>query len=249
MKIALESLIHWRWWIVVGTLFLLVPTAWGISRLTTTSDTRVFFSAANPYLQALENFEQVYSRDENAFIVLAPRDGTVFTRDTLAAVEELTDAAWQIPYSRRVDSLTNFQHTRALGDDLVVENLVEHAAHLSDADIERVTTVALSEPLLVNRLVSTTGHVTGINVTTAKPGRASDENTEVALYVRRLADDFRSAHPDIAVYLTGGIMLDLGFTEATERDMATLIPIMFGVMIATIALLVGSISGTLATLA
>jgi hypothetical protein len=250
MKTSFDAriLIHRRWWVVLVTLTLLVPTAWGISRLTTTSDTRVFFSAANPHLQALEEFEQVYSKDESAFIVLAPRDGTVFTRDALAAIEELTDSAWQLPYSRRVDSLANFQHTWAQEDDLVVEDLVENASDLSNADIQRIQTIALSEPLLVNRLVSATGHVTGIYVTTSKPGLASEENTEIALAVRRLADEFRRAHPDIAVYLTGGVMLDQGFTEATERDMATLIPIMFGVMVVTIALLVGSISGTLATL-
>ncbi|MDP6579227.1 MAG: hypothetical protein QF681_01105, partial [Vicinamibacterales bacterium] len=170
MRTPFEALIRWRRWVVVGVMVLLIPTAWGISRLTSTSDTRVFFSPANPYLQALEEFEQVYSKDESAFLVLAPRDGTVFTRDTLKAVENLTDAAWQIPYSRRVDSLTNFQHTWAQGDDLVVEDLIEDAAHLSDTDIERVQTIALAEPLLVNRLVSTTGHVTGIYVTATKPG-------------------------------------------------------------------------------
>ncbi len=248
MRTPFEALIRWRRWVVVGVMVLLIPTAWGISRLTSTSDTRVFFSPANPYLQALEEFEQVYSKDESAFLVLAPRDGTVFTRDTLKAVENLTDAAWQIPYSRRVDSLTNFQHTWAQGDDLVVEDLIEDAAHLSDTDIERVQTIALAEPLLVNRLVSTTGHVTGIYVTATKPGLVAEENADIARAVRQLADDFRRAHPDIAVYLTGGIMLDQAFTEATERDMGTLIPIMFGVMVVTIALLVGSISGTLATL-
>ena len=42
----------------------------------------------------------------------------------MAAVEELTEAAWQIPYTIRVDSVSNFQHTYATEDDLIVEDLV-----------------------------------------------------------------------------------------------------------------------------
>ena len=37
---------------------------------------------------------------------------------------EATEDAWQIPHSTRVDGITNFQHTWADGDELIVEDLV-----------------------------------------------------------------------------------------------------------------------------
>ena len=37
-----------------------------------------------------------------------PKDGKVFTQKTLAIIEEITQASWQMPYSIRVDSITNF---------------------------------------------------------------------------------------------------------------------------------------------
>ena len=77
-----------------------------------------FFSERNPQLAAHHAFQQVYSRSDNILIVLAPRQKDVFRREVLTAVEWLTEQAWQIPWSRRVDSLTNFQHTEAHGDDL-----------------------------------------------------------------------------------------------------------------------------------
>jgi predicted RND superfamily exporter protein len=79
----------------------------GISRylhVTISNDMRVFFSDANPQLQALEALENTYVKNEGAFFIVAPKDGNVFTRETLAAVEELTEAAWQMPYSSRVDT-------------------------------------------------------------------------------------------------------------------------------------------------
>ncbi|MCZ6767826.1 MAG: RND family transporter, partial [Acidobacteria bacterium] len=78
----------------------------------------------NPQLKVLEAYEDTYTKDKNAFIAVEAKESDLFTPETLAAIEELTEAAWQIPYSRRVDSITNFQHTWADGDDLVVEKLV-----------------------------------------------------------------------------------------------------------------------------
>jgi hypothetical protein len=243
-----ETVIRHRWWVLVCSAAILFAAGSGISRLTATSETRVFFSEANPYLRALEDFEAVYSEDDTALLVLEPATGSVFAPETLAAVEALTEAAWQIPYSRRVDSLTNFQHSWAVEDDLTVEDLVVNAQALSDDEIARIKTIALSEPLLVDRLVSPTGHVTGVLITIAKPGVEADENTEVALAVRQLAQDFRADYPHLNVYVTGGVIINRSFTEATEADMRTLIPLMFGVMVLVILLMLGSVSATLATL-
>ena len=43
----------------------------------------------------------------------------------LDAVEFLTLEAWQLPFVLRVDSITNYQHTTATEDDLIVADLVE----------------------------------------------------------------------------------------------------------------------------
>jgi hypothetical protein len=134
----------------------------GISRLTARGDTRACLSAANPYLQALKEFDAVYSKDDRALVVLEPATGSVLTRETLPAVETLTDAACHIPYSRRVDSFTNFQHSWAVKADLTVEDLIANAQTPSDIEIARIRKIALAEPSLVNRSVSPTGHVAGV---------------------------------------------------------------------------------------
>ena len=54
------------------------------------------------------------------------------------AIEELTEAAWEVPWSSRVDSLVNYNHSEAVEDDLNVERLVDDAASLSDEDLARI---------------------------------------------------------------------------------------------------------------
>jgi len=232
-------------------LLVLVLVGWAASGgrfLVFTNDYRVFFSKENPQLVAFETLQNTYTKNDNVLFVIAPKDGKVFTRKTLAAVERLTKAAWQVPYSIRVDSLTNFQYTHAEGDDLVVEDLVEGAEDLSDADLERIRSVAMAEPLLLRRLISDKEDVTGVNVTIQLPGKDSQrEVPKVAAYVRKLAEQVRQEDPNLDVYLTGIIMMDNMFSEAGQHDLKTLVPVMFGVIILALGFLLRSFWGIFAT--
>jgi len=243
-----EWVIRYRWAIIAATLLIVVAAAAGGRFLGFTTDYRVFFGKDNPQLQAFDTLQNTYNKTDNALIVLAPDDGRVFTRENLAAVEELTRKAWQIPYSTRVESITNFQSSWAKRDDLVVEDLVKNAETLSDEDIRRIKKIALGEPLLVRRLVSPAAHVTGINVTVHLPGKSISEVPEVASFVRRMARAFHEEHPDIKVYLSGIVFMNNQFSEASKMDMETLIPAMYLLIIVIMGVSLRSFSGTLGAL-
>ena len=220
-----------RWLLIAACIILTAAAGSGLRHLTFNNDLRAFFSKANPQLQALEELENTYNKIDNVYFVIAPKNGNVFTRETLAAIEEFTEAGWQMPYSSRVDSITNFQHTHSKDDELIVEDLVHDALHMTAADIKRVKDIALSEPRLVDEWISPKGHVTGINVNILPPGNVPDAVPEVAAYARRLAEKFRQKYPQLDIYLTGSIMFDNAFSEATKNDMTTLVPLMFMVLV------------------
>jgi uncharacterized protein len=238
-----------RWYIIFFSLVLVALSASGGRLLSFTTNYRIFFSEDNPQLIAFEALENTYVKNDNVLFVLAPDNGNVFSKEVLSAVEELTEKAWQIPYSNRVDSITNFQHTEAEEDDLIVRDLVSNSTSLSDEALERIKNISLNEPLLINRLISESSHVTGINVTVQLPRiDEASETPEVVNFVRNLADEFRTAHPDIKVYITGMIMMNNSFSESSKKDMASLVPISFAVMLLLLALFVGGFTGTFATL-
>jgi predicted RND superfamily exporter protein len=241
-------LMRYRWAVIVVVLAAALAAMAGVARLAVNPDNRVFFSKDNPHLLALEELENVYSKDNNVLFVLAPKDGDVFTRDTLAAIEDLTEQAWQLPYSQRVGSITNFQHTRADGDDLAVSDLVKGARALSDDRLAEIRAISLSRPTLVNRVVSESGAVTSVNAIIVLPSKDINEVPETAAVARRMAADFRAKYPDIDLYLTGGIMIDLAFSEVPEQDMATLVPIMFGLVLLILGISLRTVTGTAVTL-
>jgi predicted RND superfamily exporter protein len=241
-------IIRYRWLLVIGCLVFAAAAGSGIFRLTFNNDLRAFFSEANPQLQALEELEKTYNKIDNVFFVIAPRDADVFTTKTLAAIEELTETSWQIPYSSRVDSLTNFQHTRAGDNELIVEDLVSNATEMSQAEIREVRTIALSEPRLVNEWISPSGHVTGINVNVLLPEGDPGAVPEVVAFARSMADAFRKEHPDIDIHIAGSVLFDNAFGEATRDDMKTLVPAMFLLLVTIIGIALRSLAGTFATL-
>lgn len=58
-----------------------------------------FFSEDNPELLNLEAIEATYNESHNVIFVIAPQEGDVFTARTLSAIEQLTEQAWQVPFS------------------------------------------------------------------------------------------------------------------------------------------------------
>ena len=157
-------------WLVVGlSLLLVAAVGTGLPELGFDGDYRAFFSKENPQLKAFDELQNKYTQDDNVLIVIEPRDGKTFTIETLSAIEGLTELCWQTPYSSRVDAITNFQHTRAEGDDLFVEDLVEDATSKTPQQLEYIKKVALRDPLLVNRLINQQGTVTALNITVKLP--------------------------------------------------------------------------------
>lgn len=255
MQAYVDWLYRWRFAVVIMTLVLVAVMAYGGKdhQKNFKTDYRNFFSKENPQLLAFEAIQNIYTKNDNVLIVVAPKDGNVFTRETLEAVERLSHpsdelSAWRIPYTSRVDSISNYQHTSAEGDDLWVRDLVRDAGSLTQEQIREIREVATTEPLLLNRLVTKKGNVTGINVTVELPGKSNLEVTRTAQYARELANKVKAQYPHLDVYLTGMIMMNNAFPEASKKDWGSLIPFMYLVIAIVMAFLIRGVSGTVATL-
>jgi len=245
------SVLRFRWLIMAITLIVTVVAIFGVKGLSMTSDNRVFLGPKNPELVALKAFEDIYTPSSNVFIVLQPEDGNIFTRSTLSAIEAITAEAWQLPYARRVDSLTNFQNTYANGlDDLVVENLVEDAKNLSAEQLTRIRKIALSDPLIAKRYVTQQGNLAAIDVTfIVRPEEEEEATVEIASRARELAASIEQQYPGTKLYLTGDIMLGATMGEATEDDIAILFPIMFVLIFVIAGILLRSVTATISAIA
>ena len=243
-----ESVLKWRWLILLVSVVVVVLLAAGGQRLSITNDSRVFFSDDNPQLLAFEALENTYSEANTVLVGIASREGDVFQRETLMAVESLTEQFWQLPYSSRVDSLTNYSHSRGEEDDLIVEDLVQDAAALDDAALAHIKDIALSEIQLVNRLVAADGGATGLLVNFVMPEDLSVAVPEIMSQVWPMIEAAREAYPGVEFHVTGSVATSQAFGDATLDDMMTLGPIIVLALLVVLIIMLRSISGTIGTL-
>jgi predicted RND superfamily exporter protein len=243
-----RGVMRYRWLVIAVSVVLAVAIGSGAARLEFSTNYRVFFSEANPELQAFENLQDTYTKNDNFLFVVDPASTDAFDAQVLEAVERITEAAWQIPFAIRVDSISNFQHTYAIDDDLIVEDLVTDATSRDAGYLEARRRIALHEPLLNSQLVTGDASVTAVNVVLQYPEKDLLEVPRAVEVARALQAEIEAAYPGLDIHLTGVSMLNNAFAETGMNDGATLMPLMFVVIFALTWLIIRSFAATFSTL-
>ncbi len=240
-------LVQHRWPLAVFSLLLAFGLLYGAQKLYFDSNYEIFFEDDNPQLVANKYIEDTFAKIDNVAFILAPKDGNVFTRKTLGTIEWLTEEGWTFPYSIRVDSLANYQHTEADGDDLTVGNLYEDAASLSDADLERIRNIALNERTLVTNLVSEKGDVALVNIRAQiPPGESGKATYDVMARAFAVREQLQERQPDLEIHIYGVLPINYWFDWLAIKDSSTLIPAMFLAVLAFLWILLRSIPAVIA---
>jgi len=241
-------LVKWRWLFALLSLVIVMSLASGARWLTFATDYEVWFSDDNPQYLDFSAIQKTFVKADNVVILLTPKENGVFSPKTLASIEWLTHEAWQIPFSTRVDSLSNFQHTYASDDDLTVEDLFQDAVDLSPIEIENIKTIAMNEPLLLNSAISKDAKVTAVNVTINLPKGDPEGSPKVTQYTRNLIEQLKERNPDLEIHLTGLVVMDNAFMEASIGDMSSLTLMMFSLILIGLIFFLRSFTATLSIL-
>ena len=242
-----EFLLRHRFVALVVLLLATFGCSFGAKFLYFDNDYRVFFGKDNPQLKAFEKVQQTYTKIDNVNFAIDPLSGSANDPAVLAGVEALTEMAWQLPFSIRVDSLSNYQHTEVDGDDLIVRDLYVNGRELNANELQLVNDISTTEPSLSGKIHDSQHRATSVNVTIQLPGETADEVTVVAKAARELAAKIEADYP-IKIRLSGVIFLNNAFMESSMQDMGTLVPAMYLVILIVAYALLRSITATILVL-
>ena len=246
---------HYRVILLLVILAIIVPVL-NTGNLVFSSDMRVFFPEDNEYRKSLESLENTFGAQDNLLVYIENPNGTIFTQSTLKLISEVTEKLWQTPYSRRVDSITNYQRTKALQDEIHIDFLIEDTESLTRKKIIEIENYSLSDPSLKNRLISESGNATAINVQFSFPTGTSSSTTDIPTlasieakqYVQKTIESMRQSHPELKIQLGGIIAANLTMSEAVEKDLQTLLPLSYLLLFGMILYTTGSIAFVLTTI-
>lgn len=246
-----EFLVDSRNKVALVALLIIIGLTMGLSQLQFNGSYKIFFDENNEHLLAHQKNEDTFIKSNNIVFVFETLNGNVYTPENLSSVETMTNEAWQLPYSTRVDSITNYQHTEVIDDDLNVADLVEDALSLSPGQIEKVKQIASNEVALVHRLVSDRHHATAVNVVLNMPDdtmHAQGEATvELVAAARELRKVIEAENPDIKIHLQGLSIVNTAFNESAEYDAQYLFPVLFLLIVFMLLILLRSAWSALVT--
>ena len=209
-----------------------------------TTDLRVYFSADNPQLAALEELEEKYRQNDSLMFLVVAAEGDIFTAKHLQLIRDLTKAGWQSPFAQRVSSLANYQHTHSDGDTLITEPLVSDETVLDSERIAYIKSLAATEPGIETFLVAADGSLATVNVLLSVPGSDASATEAVVSFGRELARQ-KSAQYGITVLVAGSATNSVTLGEAVEDDVASLVGLSFGLITLLMIVLMRSVFATL----
>ncbi|MFT5033300.1 MAG: putative RND superfamily exporter protein [Bacteroidia bacterium] len=252
------SLLKWRFLTSVLVLALCGWLVTGTDEPSFDTDYRVFFDDDDPQLLAHESIEREFTKSQTLLFLVESLDGDLFSAKRLASLQELTNDAWRLPYVLRVNSLSNYQHTSAEGDDLWVEDLIDQPLDYSEADTARIRDIVMAESELRGILISDDGRVTMVAayVDLDAAEESVSAKTELMLKARALAAEFESRHPDLKLRINGQVAVDYALEETATDDAAKVefrmllaLLLLMAVLLRSIAATLGSVAVMLATVA
>ena len=243
-----ERVLAFRWPVILATLFMVAVASGGIAMLEFSANYRIFFDDDNPQLLALEELENTYGKNENIVFLIVPDDGDATSEDALSAAVWLTKAAWNTPYSRRVDSLANFQYTTADSDELFVRDLVD-PQQLDRAEIRsQIRDIASSDPRIAGSILAPNGDVSVVNVTVELPQEGLLEAVaEVAEFARSVDAEADERFDGIDLRIVGTVMINQTFVEASIESQMIFLPASLLLMAVVLGVLTRGWAGVAAT--
>lgn len=150
--------------LLVSTIFMVVGI---FTRTELDMTTDSFLDQTDPAITALNEYRRQFGSDDSVFLVYRAKDGDVFSRQSLTAIQKLTDDLrnWQsldpadypeqingIPldfnelnHIRRIQSIANVRYQENQGDTLTSSRLVPAQLPTSDRELAEIKTNALAQ--------------------------------------------------------------------------------------------------------
>lgn len=153
--------------ILTGIVVITSVMVFGIyTRTSLDMTTDSFLDENDPAAIALDDFREQFGSDESVFLVYRAKDGNIFSRESLAAAQQLTNDLrnWQsldrstypesldgielqwdeLNHIRRVQSITNLRYQESVGDSLLSSRLVPNQIPDAAAQLDEIRSKALS---------------------------------------------------------------------------------------------------------
>ncbi len=226
MRKFVDTIIRFRWFIAILIPLLTIMMTYNLKNLEFEGSYRIWFGEESKILRHYDDFRAVFGNDDAVTITFSDKDG-IFTKKALHTIETITNKLWETQYIARVDSITNYQYIHASKedvDDVLVEDFIEEIDEYSKADLQEKKRIALTQDLILNRIISKDAKTTMI---VARMTPKAGDDPEVSFNLRNATLEIIQPEIDkhgYKFYLNGGPAINTAFIEIAQGDGGTFTP-------------------------
>jgi len=243
-----KLLIKYRYLSIGLVLIAVCLLATGLTKLTFNPDLETYFPEGHPAVIRYNEIDDMFIPTDNLIIAVHSNEGTLFNGDSLKVIEELTKKSWTIPYSVRVDSLTNYSYVKSVNDDLIVEPFIEEAEKKSIEFIERRKDLVASEDIIYKSLISEDKKTSVVSIIVDPPGpNKEDQNSELINYILGFIEPIKEGNENLDIRLLGNPYLDYISPRIVKAEMPVVMPLMLLLIFFIVFLMIRSYVAVLAT--
>jgi predicted RND superfamily exporter protein len=250
MRRYVDFIIRFRWYVAILIPLLTFVFATQLKNLQFDGSYRIWFGKESDSLQKYDDFRAIFGNDDAIIIVFHDENG-IMNKKALGVIERLTDKLWKTKYIARVDSLSNYQyiHTdKEAPDEVLIENFISDIEALSDEELKEKERIALSEEMLLGRIISSDGKTTMIlgRLTPKAATTLGASKTIKALVEGYLAEEKESGY---SFHLAGGPVVNMTFSTLAKYDLTTFTPLVLVMIMLLLWLIFKRSSGMLLSIA
>lgn len=243
-----KLLIKYRYLSIGLVLIAVCLLATGLTKLTFNPDLETYFPEGHPAVIRYNEIDDMFIPTDNLIIAVHSNEGTLFNGDSLKVIEELTRKSWTIPYSVRVDSLTNYSYVKSVNDDLIVEPFIEEAEKKSIEFIEKRKDLVAGEDIIYKSLISEDKKTSVVSIIVDPPGpNKEDQNSELINYILGFIEPIKESNENLDIRLLGNPYLDYISPRIVKAEMPVVMPLMLLLIFLIVFLMIRSYVAVLAT--
>lgn len=248
MSTLVDILVERRHILAFLTLILGAAIGWGVTYTSTDGSSKSILPEDDPYREEVEQVDEDFPRSSSALVAFMPRDGDIFTRDGLRAMEELTDRYKEVDSAVAVGSLINRRLDAVQADRYNRDYLVPDISTLDEAGLQQIRDIALGDEDLTSTMLSAEGDM-ALAVLKYRPS-PDDQPTRraIAESIVELRDSLRETYPDIGIYVLGRSLFELDSYKAQIKDRMYVAPLVLLVNFALLLYCLRSVAFSLSVL-
>lgn len=138
----------------------------------------IIFKIENPTHSFIRDYNisnGIYDRNGYMSFEIEFKDGNTFSKENLSSLQKITSNAWSLPYSQRVDSMSNHNVASYENEDMLVKPLIPEEVILTDIQASQIKKKVLNNLEILNKSYFPETNILSITVHFGLPNSLSED--------------------------------------------------------------------------